>query len=75
MWVWERDKRLKTLFQTKGGERFTVSGLRSWMLRVNESAGIYISPHAIRRIFTTLSLRAGMNVIQLQILLGHLHDL
>ena len=61
----------KPLFQTKSGGRFTSSGLRSWMLRISDRAGIHISPHALRRTFATLSLRAGMNVIQLQSLLGH----
>lgn len=61
----------KPLFQTKCGGRFTSSGLRSWLLRISELAGIHISPHALRRTFATLSLRAGMNVIQLQGLLGH----
>lgn len=62
---------IKPLFQTRRGGRFTPSGLRSWMLRISERAGIHISPHALRRTFATLSLRAGMNVIQLQGLLGH----
>jgi len=59
------------LFQTRHSGRFTPSGLRSWLLRISERAGMHISPHAIRRTFATLSLRAGMNVIQLQGLLGH----
>lgn len=61
----------KPLFQTRSGGRFTASGLRSWMLRISKRANIHISPHALRRTFATLSLRAGMNVIQLQGLLGH----
>lgn len=59
------------LFQTMSGKRFTPSGLRSLLLRVGERAGIPLSPHALRRTFATLSLRAGMNVIQLQGLMGH----
>ena len=61
----------KPLFQTKSGGRFTSSGIRSWTLRISGRANIHISPHALRRTFATLSLRAGMNVIQLQGLLGH----
>ena len=61
----------KPLFQTRSGKRFTSSGIRSWTLRISERANIHISPHALRRTFATLSLRAGMNVIQLQGLLGH----
>ncbi len=61
----------KPLFQTKRGGRFTSSGLRSWTLRISERANIHISPHALRRTFATLSIRAGMNVFQLQGLLRH----
>lgn len=59
------------LFQTKSGGRFTESGLHSWMRRLSQRAKIHITPHALRRTFATLSLRAGMNVFQLQGLLGH----
>lgn len=59
------------VFQTKSGSRFTAPGLRSWMMRLSERAKIHITPHALRRTFATLSIRAGMDVFQLQILLGH----
>jgi site-specific recombinase XerD len=59
------------VFQTQSGSRFTASGLRSWMMRLSERAKIHITPHALRRTFATLSIRAGMDVFQLQILLGH----
>lgn len=59
------------LFQTNTGGRFTESGLQSWMRRLSKRARIHITPHALRRTFATLSLRAGMNVFQLQGLLGH----
>ena len=59
------------LFQTNSGGRFTESGLQSWMRRLSKRARIQITPNAQRRIFAMLSLRAGMNVFQLQGLLGH----
>jgi len=59
------------LFQTNGGKRITDNGLRSLINRVGNQAGIHITPHALRRTFATLSLRAGMNLLQLQGLLGH----
>lgn len=59
------------LFQTKEAGRFTNNGLRSLLLRIGERAGVKVSPHALRRTFATMSLRAGMNLLHLQGLLGH----
>jgi len=61
----------KPAFQTSTGKRLTHGGLRSSLLRIGKKAGIHITPHALRRTFATLSLRAGMNLIQLQAMLGH----
>lgn len=61
----------RPLIQTKSGNRFTYSGLRSALLRIGKRANVQISPHALRRTFATLSLRAGMNLIQLQAIMGH----
>jgi site-specific recombinase XerD len=59
------------LFQTKSGGRLTGMGLRSILVRISRRAGIHVSPHALRRTFATLSLRAGMTPLHLQGLLGH----
>jgi site-specific recombinase XerD len=61
----------KPLIQTQSGGRFTESGLYSWLRRLSKRAKIHITTHALRRTFATLSLRAGMDVFQLQALLGH----
>ena len=61
----------KPLFQTITGGRFTPAGLRSWVLRIGKRAKIHVTPHALRRTFATLSLRAGMDIFQLQALMGH----
>ncbi len=61
----------KPLFQTDEGDRFTYNGIRSLFLRLGQRAGIKVSPHALRRTFATLSLRAGMNLLHLQGLMGH----
>lgn len=59
------------VFQTQQGTRLTESGLRSWMTRLSNRAGVHIVPHALRRTFATISTRAGINLFQLQALLGH----
>jgi integrase/recombinase XerD len=59
------------LFQTKMASRLSHNGLRSLLLRIGKQAGVRVTPHALRRTFATLSLRAGMNLLHLQGLLGH----
>lgn len=59
------------LFLVKGGKGMTPGGLRSILLRLSERCGLHITPHALRRTFATLALRAGMNPLHLQGLLGH----
>jgi site-specific recombinase XerD len=59
------------LIQTVSGKRLSHNGLRSALLSIGKRANIHITPHALRRTFATLSLRAGMNLIQLQAILGH----
>jgi integrase/recombinase XerD len=59
------------LFQTQDGGRLPSNGLRSLLLRLGERAGVQVFPHALRRTFATMSLRAGMNLLHLQGLLGH----
>ena len=54
------------LFQTQPGGRLTGSGLCSLLLRLSERSGVHVSPHALRRTFATMSLRAGMNLLHLQ---------
>ncbi len=59
------------LFQTQTGTRLTPSGFRQVIRRISEKSGIRFSAHDLRRTFATLSLKAGMNVLHLQSLLGH----
>lgn len=61
----------KPLFQTSTGSRLEAMGIRSALERIGSRAGIKINPHALRRTFATLSLRAGMSPLHLQALLGH----
>jgi integrase/recombinase XerD len=58
------------LFQSRTRERFTGSGLRLVFRRLSLKTGIKVSPHAMRRTFAILSLRAGMNTLHLQNLGG-----
>ncbi|MEW6400824.1 MAG: tyrosine-type recombinase/integrase [Chloroflexota bacterium] len=59
------------VFQTRSGRRFTGSGLLQVFRRISADAGIHVTPHALRRTFTILSLRSGADVLHLQAELGH----
>jgi site-specific recombinase XerD len=59
------------VFLTDEGQRLQPRGLRSMLERRGREAGIKVNPHALRHSFATLSLKAGMNPIHLQGLLGH----
>ena len=59
------------LFQTQTGTRLKASGFRQVIRRISEKSCIPFSAHDLRRTFATLSLKAGMNVLHLQSLLGH----
>ena len=54
------------LFQTRTGARFTGPGLYLVYRRLSERTGIYVTPHAMRRTWTLLSLRAGMDALHVQ---------
>jgi site-specific recombinase XerD len=54
------------LFQTQEGERFASDGFIQIFHRLSDRAGVYVSPHALRRTFAILSLRAGMDALHLQ---------
>jgi integrase/recombinase XerD len=59
------------VFQTQASGRLAFNGLRSILLRLGQKAGVKVSPHSLRRTFATMSLKAGMNPLHLQGLLGH----
>jgi integrase/recombinase XerD len=59
------------LFQTKTGTRFTPGGFIRIFQRLTKWTGIHVTAHALRRTFVILSLRAGMDILHLQALLGH----
>ena len=59
------------LFHTYSGHRLAPDGLRSVLLRISNKSGIKFSPHSLRRSFATLSLKAGMNIVHIQGLMGH----
>jgi integrase/recombinase XerD len=58
------------LFQTERGTRFTGPGLQRVFRRLSKRTGIKVTPHALRRTFTILALRAGMRPLHLQNLGG-----
>jgi len=59
------------VFQTRGGTRFVSDGLKQIFNRLSKKTGIHVTPHALRRTFVILSLRADMDVLHLQAMLGH----
>jgi len=59
------------LFQARGNIRFTGSGIKCIFTRLTKRTGIHVTPHALRRTFVILSLRAKMDVLHLQAMLGH----
>lgn len=61
------------LIQTIHGKRFSRMGLRSALVRLREKSEIDFSAHALRRSFAKLSVKAGMNIVYLQSLMGHAH--
>ena len=56
------------VFPSKHGTRFTGTGVLLIFRRLSKKTGIHITPHALRRTFTILSFRAGMDVLHLQAL-------
>jgi site-specific recombinase XerD len=58
------------LFQTREGRRFASDGFIQIFNRIKKRTGIHVSPHVLRRTFTILSLRAGMDALHLQNLGG-----
>lgn len=60
------------LFVGETGDRLKYSGLRQIVRRLSLAAGLPEVPlHAFRRAFAINALRAGMNLITLQRLMGH----
>lgn len=60
------------LFLSQYKKRLTISGITSLMDRLREKTGIpYLTCHAFRRTFATLSLRKGMDINILARLMGH----
>jgi integrase/recombinase XerD len=58
------------LFKTDEGTRFTGNGMLAIFRRLRKKTGIHCSPHAMRRTWTILSLRADMDTLYLQHLGG-----
>lgn len=62
----------RTLSDTRGAVfNVTPAGMTSIFRRMKKRTGINVSPHALRRTFVILSLRAGMDAMHLKALLGH----
>lgn len=64
------EDRSGALFLSNSGTRLTGSGLRQVYRRLSSVTGIRVTPHAMRRTWALLSLRAGMDALHLQMLGG-----
>jgi site-specific recombinase XerD len=58
------------IFQARGGGRFKPRGVQQVFNKLQRVSGVNVTPHAMRRTFAILSLRAGMDVLHLQALGG-----
>ncbi len=68
----QRDDTSPALWITTGGERLTYWGLRQIIRRRADKAGVETpSLHSFRRFFALECLRAGMDIFNLQRLMGH----
>lgn len=51
--------------------RLSARGLSSVLLRLKDRSGVDFSAHALRRTFAKLALRAGMDIVYIQNMMGH----
>ena len=58
------------VFQSRKGGRLTGTGMLLIFRRLSRVTGIHVTPHALRRTWAILSLRAGMDPLHLQALGG-----
>ncbi len=53
------------------GKPLALEGLKQAVENIGRRAGVKVSPHVLRRTFAVFSLRHGMDLHRLQILMGH----
>lgn len=59
------------LWRSTRDSRLCYAGLRQVFRRLGERSGVEASPHDMRRLFATWSIREGMNLFAVQRILGH----
>jgi site-specific recombinase XerD len=59
------------VFSDEEGQQLTRMGLYHRLKRLGETAGVKVSPHALRRAFVTLNVNKGRPLVHLQIACGH----
>jgi len=59
------------LFLSKTGDYFTTSGIQAMMRRIGRKAGFQANPHRHRRTLAQTCLDRGMNLEEVQAILGH----
>ncbi|WP_322793342.1 tyrosine-type recombinase/integrase [Bellilinea sp.] len=64
-------ERESPLFKSSNGKPFNEDTMRRMFQRLSKRSGIKVTPHMLRRSFATLSLKLGMDLVSLQMLMGH----
>ena len=59
------------LSRGRGRRRYSGTGFLTIFRKLSKKTGIHVTPHALRRMFAILSLRAGMDALHLQAMLSH----
>jgi integrase/recombinase XerD len=60
-----------SLFLNKEGQPQTRHGLGRRLEKIGKSAGVKVSPHALRRAFVTINANKGRSLVMLQMACGH----
>lgn len=70
-YLYYREDQLEPMFVSRNGNRITPARVREMFRTVTARAGVVATPHTLRHGFATHMVKKGMNIRQVQYLLGH----